>query len=53
MSKSEDKPDNKAKQNSDSKTETQNDKKPKEIGGPKVEPTTYGDWQQKGRCTDF
>ena len=38
------------------KTET---KKPeneifKEIGGPKgLEPTRYGDWEQKGRCTDF
>jgi hypothetical protein len=28
--------------------------KPKEIGGPKgPEPTRYGDWEQKGRCTDF
>lgn len=27
---------------------------PKEIGGPKgPEPTRYGDWQYKGRCTDF
>ncbi len=27
---------------------------PKEIGGPKgPEPTRYGDWEQKGRCTDF
>ncbi len=26
----------------------------KEIGGPKgPEPTRYGDWEQKGRCTDF
>jgi 8-oxo-dGTP pyrophosphatase MutT (NUDIX family) len=25
-----------------------------EIGGPKgPEPTRYGDWEQKGRCTDF
>jgi len=25
-----------------------------EIGGPKgLEPTRYGDWEQKGRCTDF
>jgi hypothetical protein len=28
--------------------------KPKEVGGPKgPEPTRYGDWEQKGRCTDF
>lgn len=27
---------------------------PKEIGGPKgPEPTRYGDWEQKGRATDF
>ncbi len=26
----------------------------KETGGPKgPEPTRYGDWEQKGRCTDF
>jgi len=25
-----------------------------EHGGPKgPEPTRYGDWEQKGRCTDF
>jgi hypothetical protein len=30
------------------------EKKPKEIGGPAgPEPTRYGDWEQKGRCTDF
>ncbi len=29
-------------------------KLPAEIGGPKgPEPTRYGDWEQKGRCTDF
>ncbi len=29
-------------------------KLPKEIGGPKgPEPTRYGDWEHKGRCTDF
>jgi hypothetical protein len=28
--------------------------KPKEIGGPKgPEPTRFGDWEQKGRATDF
>ncbi len=27
---------------------------PGETGGPKgPEPTRYGDWEQKGRCTDF
>jgi hypothetical protein len=27
---------------------------PPEIGGaPGPEPTRYGDWQHKGRCTDF
>lgn len=26
----------------------------KEIGGPAgPEPTRFGDWEQKGRCTDF
>lgn len=33
-----------------------NDKNPKtgEIGGPRgPEPTVYGDWQRKGRVTDF
>ena len=34
-------------------TETQ-DKQATETGGPKgPEPTRYGDWEQKGRCTDF
>ncbi len=28
--------------------------KPQEVGGPAgPEPTRYGDWEQKGRCTDF
>lgn len=27
---------------------------PPELGGPKgPEPTRFGDWEQKGRCTDF
>jgi hypothetical protein len=27
---------------------------PPETGGPKgPEPTRFGDWEQKGRCTDF
>lgn len=30
------------------------EQKPGEIGGPKgPEPTRYGDWEFKGRCTDF
>jgi hypothetical protein len=29
-------------------------KPPPEIGGPKgPEPTRYGDWEVKGRCSDF
>ncbi|MBN9564502.1 MAG: DUF1674 domain-containing protein [Alphaproteobacteria bacterium] len=29
-------------------------KKEIELNGPKgLEPTRYGDWEQKGRCTDF
>lgn len=29
-------------------------KHPKEFGGPKgPEPTRFGDWEQKGRCSDF
>jgi hypothetical protein len=29
-------------------------KLPKEIGGPKgPEPTRYGDWERKGRVSDF
>jgi hypothetical protein len=29
-------------------------RQPKEIGGPKgPEPTRYGDWERKGRCSDF
>ena len=29
-------------------------KMPAETNGPKgPEPTRYGDWEQKGRCTDF
>ena len=45
----------------DKPTETTTEKKPaapkplpKEIGGVKgPEPTRYGDWEHKGRCTDF
>ncbi len=29
-------------------------KLPPEVGGPAgPEPTRFGDWEQKGRCTDF
>ncbi|MGH1542403.1 MAG: DUF1674 domain-containing protein [Arenicella sp.] len=29
-------------------------KNSEEIGGPKgLEPTRYGDWEAKGRCSDF
>lgn len=43
----------------ESQTKTQgqprgSEDKPEERGGPKgPEPTRYGDWEQKGRCTDF
>ncbi len=44
----------------ETKAETTTDEKPKpapmpkEIGGPKgPEPTRYGDWEVKGRCSDF
>ena len=33
---------------------TSKQKIPTEMNGPKgPEPTRYGDWEQKGRCTDF
>ena len=33
---------------------TESDGSPPEFYGPKgLEPTRYGDWEQKGRCTDF
>ena len=35
-------------------TDASKQKIPAEINGPKgPEPTRYGDWEQKGRCTDF
>ena len=35
-------------------TDDSQHKIPAEIYGPKgPEPTRYGDWEQKGRCTDF
>ena len=35
-------------------TDAPKQKIPAEINGPKgPEPTRYGDWEQKGRCSDF
>ena len=35
-------------------TDVTKQKIPAEINGPEgPEPTRYGDWEQKGRCTDF
>ena len=35
-------------------TDASEQKIPTELNGPKgPEPTRYGDWEQKGRCTDF
>lgn len=35
-------------------TGAKGDDMPREINGPKgPEPTRYGDWEQKGRCSDF
>ena len=32
----------------------QDEKPVEELGGPKgPEPTRFGDWEQKGRCSDF
>lgn len=45
---------NKEKQGDETKKAEKPEKKPVEIGGPAgPEPTRYGDWEQKGRCTDF
>ena len=36
------------------KSETNNEARPKETGGPTgLEPTRYGDWEKAGRCFDF
>lgn len=30
------------------------EQRPRELGGPRgPEPTRYGDWEHKGRCSDF
>jgi hypothetical protein len=35
-------------------TPEETSERPPEIGGPKgPEPTRYGDWEVKGRCSDF
>lgn len=39
---------------SDTKAKADASPAPREIGGPAgPEPTRFGDWEQKGRCTDF
>jgi len=48
--------DNAATSKSPSSSDSSDDarKTPREINGPKgPEPTRYGDWEQKGRCSDF
>jgi hypothetical protein len=36
------------------KPDATEEKKPREIGGPKgPEPTRYNDWERNGRCIDF
>jgi hypothetical protein len=58
MSELKDKQEDKLKQDKNKTDESKNKKSEiieqvQEIGGPKFEPTTYGDWQVKGRCSDF
>ena len=46
----------KTKNGKSAESQTQNSAKTtlNESGGPRgLEPTRYGDWEQKGRCTDF
>jgi len=46
--------DNAADAAKDMTTRTDGSDMPREINGPKgPEPTRYGDWEQKGRCSDF
>ena len=41
-------------QSADAPDETSPPSMPREVNGPKgPEPTRYGDWEQKGRCSDF
>mgnify|MGYP001185207669 CR=1 FL=1 len=45
---------NETKKSKISKTKTYKKKPVKEIGGPQgLEPTRYGDWEVKGRVSDF
>ena len=47
-------PINKNKSNSHSKSILKQEKKIRELNGPKgLEPTRYGDWEKNGRCSDF
>ena len=46
--------DNAADAAKDTTTRTDGSDMPREINGPKgPEPTRYGDWELKGRCSDF
>ena len=46
--------DNAADAAKDATTRPEGSDMPREINGPKgPEPTRYGDWEQKGRCSDF
>ena len=46
--------DNAADAAKDTTTRTDGSDMPREINGPKgPEPTRYGDWEHKGRCSDF
>ena len=46
--------DNAADAATDATTRPEGSDLPREINGPKgPEPTRYGDWEQKGRCSDF
>ena len=46
--------DNAADAAKDANTRPDGSDMPREINGPKgPEPTRYGDWEQKGRCSDF
>lgn len=49
-----DKPKQNSLQQENAPTRPSTEATPVEHGGPKgLEPTRYGDWEQKGRCTDF
>lgn len=43
-----------AEESAPSRPESTEETRPREIGGPRgPEPTRYGDWEVKGRCSDF